>query len=158
VAPDTDPPSPESGEPPSPAPPPEPSEPSPSSPARDLAEVERGRPERAFNLGAVLGALVAVAAAVFVVQNAQSTEFDWLWLDFELPLWTALLGAMAVGVLLVMLAFVVHERRVRRISRRRDAAGRLRRALGGDVSRGGGGRGRSFLRPRTAAGPDRPAR
>src|SRR5690606_22487194 len=103
---------------------------------RDLAAVQRGRPERAFNAGLVLGALLAVAAAVFVVQNAQSTEFDWLWLDFELPLWTALLGAMAAGVVLVILAFLVHERRQRRIGRRQQAAGRLRRALGADAPAG----------------------
>jgi uncharacterized integral membrane protein len=98
--------------------------------AGDLAEVQRGRPERAFNLGLALGVVVAVAAAVFVIQNNQSTQFDWLWFDFELPLWTALLGAMAVGVVLVVIGFVVHERRQRRIGRRQDAAGRLRRALG----------------------------
>jgi len=116
----------------SPEPPaPERSESRPSgSLAGDLAEVQRGRPERAFNVGAVVGIILTVAAAVFVIQNNQSTHFDWLWFDFELPLWTALLGAMAVGVLLVVIGFVVHERRQRRIGRRQDAAGRLRRALG----------------------------
>ena len=115
------------------APPPTPTAPPPQprrTLARDLAEVQRGRPERAFNLGVVVGAVVAVAAAVFVIQNNQSTQFDWLWFDFEVPLWTALLGAMAVGVALVVIALVVQERRQRRIGRRQDAAGRLRRALG----------------------------
>jgi uncharacterized integral membrane protein len=98
----------------------------------DLDEVERGRPERAFNVGATLGVLVTVAAVVFVLQNRQSTGFDWLWFDFELPLWTALLGAVGVGVVLVMTVLAVHARRQRRIGRRRDAAGRLRRALGRD--------------------------
>jgi uncharacterized integral membrane protein len=98
--------------------------------AGDLAEVQRGRPERAFNLGLVSGIVVAVAAAVFVIQNNQSTQFDWLWFDFEVPLWTALLGAMAVGVVLVVVGFVVHERRQRRRGLRQDAAGRIRRALG----------------------------
>ena len=98
--------------------------------AGDLAEVQRGRPERAFNFGLVVGIIVAVAAVVFVIQNIQSTHFDWLWFDFELPLWTALLGAMAVGVVLVVVGFAIHERRQRRIGRRRDAVGRIRRALG----------------------------
>jgi uncharacterized integral membrane protein len=98
--------------------------------AGDLAEVQRGRPERAFTLGALAGGIVAVAAAVFVIQNNQSTRFDWLWFDFELPLWTALLGAMAFGVFLVVVGFAVHERRQRRRGRRQDAAGRIRRALG----------------------------
>jgi uncharacterized integral membrane protein len=110
-------------------PPPASARPQPSL-AGDLAEVQRGRPERAFNFGAAVGIVVTVAAAIFVIQNNQSTHFDWLWFDFELPLWTALLGAMAVGVVLVVIGFVVHERRQRRIGRRQDAAGRLRRALG----------------------------
>ena len=96
---------------------------------RDLDEVQRGRPERAFNVGAVVGIVLTVAAAIFVIQNNQTTEFDWLWFDFELPLWTALLGAVGVGIVLIVVLFAVHDRRQRRIGRRRDAAGRLRREL-----------------------------
>lgn len=119
--------------------------------AGDLAEVERGRPERAFNLGAVIGAIVAVAAAVFVVQNNQSTQFDWLWFDFDVPLWTALLGAMALGAVLIVLGFAVHERRQRRRGRRQDAAGRLRRALGPtDDSKPAGSRGLFRRSPKRA--------
>lgn len=95
----------------------------------DVDEVERGRPERAFNIGATLGILVTVAAVIFVLQNRRSTTFDWLWLDFELPLWTALVGAVGAGIVLVLTILAVHARRRRRIRRRRDAAGRLRRAL-----------------------------
>ncbi len=123
--------------------------------ASDLAAVQRGRPERAFNVGAILGAIVAVAAAIFVIQNNRSTQFDWLWFDFELPLWTALLGSVAVGVLLVVLAFAVHEWRSRRIGRRHEAVGRIRQALGpsdeppprGQRARGG------FLRRSRRPGP-----
>jgi uncharacterized integral membrane protein len=97
--------------------------------AHDVDEVERGRPERAFNFGATLGVVVTVAALIFVLQNRQSTTFDWLWLDFELPLWIALLGAVGVGVVLVLTILAVHARRRRRIRRRRDAAGRLRQAV-----------------------------
>jgi uncharacterized integral membrane protein len=96
---------------------------------RDVDEVERGRPERAFNVGVTIGIVVTVAAVIFVLQNRQSTTFDWLWLDFELPLWIALLGAVGVGVVLVLTILAVHARRRRRITRRRDAAGRLRRAV-----------------------------
>jgi uncharacterized integral membrane protein len=99
---------------------------------RDVDEVERGSPERAFNVGVTVGIVVTVAAVIFVLQNRQSTSFDWLWLDFELPLWIALLGAVGVGVVLVLTILAIHARRRRRIRRRRDAAGRLRRA----VSRG----------------------
>ena len=97
--------------------------------ARDLDEVERGRPERAFNIGATLGILVTVAAVIFVLQNRRSTTFDWLWFDFELPLWTALVGGVGVGIVLALTVIAVRARRRRRIGSRRDAAGRLRRAL-----------------------------
>jgi uncharacterized integral membrane protein len=97
--------------------------------ARDLDEVRRGNPERAFNIGAALGVLVTVAAFIFVLQNNQSTTFDWLWFDFELPLWTALVGAVVVGVVLVLTILAVRASRRRRIESREGAAGRLRQAL-----------------------------
>jgi uncharacterized integral membrane protein len=96
---------------------------------RDVDEVERGNPERAFDVGVTVGIVVTVAAVIFVLQNRQSTTFDWLWLDFELPLWIALLGAVGVGVVLMLTIVAVHARRRRRVRRRRDAAGRLRRAV-----------------------------
>ena len=100
--------------------------------ARDLAEVGGSRPERAFNVGAVAGILVTVAAVIFVVQNSQSARFDWLWFEFEVPMWTALVGAVLVGVVLVVTALAVHHRRQRRIGRRTEATRRLRSAIGGD--------------------------
>ncbi|HLM62971.1 MAG TPA: hypothetical protein VK306_01625 [Acidimicrobiales bacterium] len=98
----------------------------------DLDEVGRARPERAFNVGATLGILLTVAAVIFVVQNNRATDFEWLWLDFSLPLWTVLVGTLVVGALLVISALAVHQRRRRRITRRRAATGRLRDALDGD--------------------------
>ena len=99
--------------------------------AKDLREV-RTRPERAFNLGAVLGLTLAVATFIFLVQNSGRTDFEWLWFDFELPLWMALLGALVVGAVLVLTGLAVHRRRRRRIGRRERAAGRLEEALTGD--------------------------
>jgi uncharacterized integral membrane protein len=99
----------------------------------DLDEVGRARPERAFNVGATLGILLTVAAVIFVVQNNRATDFEWLWLDFSLPLWIVLVGTLVVGALLVLSALAVHHRRRRRISRRRAATGRLRHALDGDA-------------------------
>jgi uncharacterized integral membrane protein len=115
-------------------------EPASGSLERDVDEVERGSPERAFDVGVTVGIVVTVAAVIFVLQNRRSTTFDWLWLDFELPLWIALLGAVGAGVVLVLTVLAVRARRRRRIRRRRDAAGRLRRA----VARG---------RPPAEAGP-----
>jgi uncharacterized integral membrane protein len=106
---------------------------------RDVDEVERGSPERAFDVGVTVGIVVTVAAVIFVLQNRQSTTFDWLWLDFELPLWIALLGAVGVGVVLVLTILAIHARRRRRVRRRRDAAGRLRRAVARDRPPAGAG-------------------
>jgi uncharacterized integral membrane protein len=80
-------------------------------------------------VGATLGILLTVAAVVFVVQNSGATDFEFLWFDFSLPLWTVLVGTLAVGALLMLAAFALHRRRRRRIDRRREAAGRLQRAL-----------------------------
>lgn len=45
--------------------------------AKDLREV-RSKPERAFNVGAVLGLTLAVATFIFLVQNSGDTDFEWL--------------------------------------------------------------------------------
>jgi uncharacterized integral membrane protein len=100
----------------------------PAALASDLREV-RTRPERAFNAGAALGLVLATATFIFLVQNGQPTDFDWLWFDFTLPLWVVLLGALVVGALLVVAAVAVHHRRRRRIARREQAAARLEDAL-----------------------------
>lgn len=98
--------------------------------AKDLRDV-RSKPERAFNVGAALGLTLAVATFIFLIQNNVATDFEWLWFDFQLPLWTALVGALVTGALLVLTALAVHRRRRRRIGRRDRAAGRLEQALVG---------------------------
>lgn len=95
----------------------------------DLDVVQRGRPERAFNTGITVGIVATVAAVIFMIQNGQSTQFDWLWFDFDLPLWTVLVGGIAIGVALLAALLLVHWYRQRRIERRQQAGGRLRRAL-----------------------------
>jgi uncharacterized integral membrane protein len=97
--------------------------------AADLDAVQRGRPERAFNVGATVGVVVTVPAVIFVIQNGQSTQFDWLWFDFELPLWTVFIGGIAIGAALLAALLLVHRHRQRRIEHRQQAGGRLRRAL-----------------------------
>jgi uncharacterized integral membrane protein len=74
--------------------------------------------------------VLATASFIFLVQNGRPTDFDWLWFDFTMPLWVTLLGALAVGALLVVTALAVHRRRRRRIARREQAAARLEDALG----------------------------
>jgi uncharacterized integral membrane protein len=97
--------------------------------AADLDVVQRGRPERAFNIGITVGVVATVAAVIFMIQNGQSTQFDWLWFNFDLPLWTVLIGGIAIGVALLAAGLLVHWYRQRRIDRRQQAGGRLRGAL-----------------------------
>lgn len=114
---------------------------------RDLREIASGSPERAFTLGLILGVLAAAATAIFVLQNSGSTDFEWLWFDFRLPLWLALVGAVVAGMILTLTVFALRRGRRLRAGRRRKAAGRLRQAL----ARGG--------RPSTlpaASGPTQP--
>lgn len=53
--------------------------------------------------------LLAVAALLFVVQNADSTEFNFLWFDFRSPLWVMLIAFAAVGA--VIFWFLARRRR-----------------------------------------------
>ena len=101
----------------------------PATLRNDLDEVGRARPERSFNVGATLGILLTIAAVIFVAQNNRSTDFEWLWFDFTLPLWMVLVGTLVVGALLVLTFFAIHGWRKRRIARREAATGRLRDAL-----------------------------
>jgi uncharacterized integral membrane protein len=109
------------------SPPDDPNRP-PAALATDLRSV-RSRPERAFNVGVAVGLVLATATFIFLVQNRQATQFDWLWFDFTLPLWVALVGALGVGALLVVTGVLVHGRRRRRITRREQAAARLEDAI-----------------------------
>jgi uncharacterized integral membrane protein len=98
--------------------------------AADLDVVQRGRPERAFNIGVTVGVIATVAAVFFMIQNGQSTQFDWRWFNFDLPLWTVLIGGIAIGAVLLAAVLLVRRHRQHRIERRQQAGGRLRRALG----------------------------
>lgn len=98
----------------------------------DLDAVAGARPERAFNVGAGIGVLLTVAVVIFVFQNNHATDFDWLWFDFSLPLWSVLVGCIVAGALAATAGFVLHRRRRRRIASREQAAGRLREALPGE--------------------------
>jgi len=42
-------------------------------------------------------ALVALAALLFILQNTESARFEFLWFDFEWPLWIMLLVFMGAG-------------------------------------------------------------
>ena len=48
--------------------------------------------------------VLVLAAFLFVVQNTDSTQFNFLWFEFEWPLWVMLVVFMAVGALVFWLA------------------------------------------------------
>lgn len=62
-------------------------------------------------------ALIALAALLFILQNTESTRFEFLWFDFDWPLWTMLLAFMAAGAIV---AYGVARRIRSRRERTRD--------------------------------------
>jgi uncharacterized integral membrane protein len=60
-------------------------------------------------------ALLALAALLFVLQNTESVNLEFLWFNFEWPLWIMLVGFAGVGALVFY-----------GIQRRRRARGRTR--------------------------------
>ncbi len=53
--------------------------------------------------------VLVVAALLFVVQNTEATRFDFLWFEFEWPLWVMLVVFAAVGA--VVFWFLARRRR-----------------------------------------------
>lgn len=48
----------------------------------------------------VLFALVAIATAVFILQNGEKVPAEFLWFDREIKLWVAIVASVVLGVLL----------------------------------------------------------
>ena len=48
----------------------------------------------------MLFALVAIATAVFIVQNGEKVPAEFLWFDREIRLWVAIVASVALGILL----------------------------------------------------------
>ena len=79
-----------------------------------------------FRVGFVLGGLVAVAAALLIIQNGQSAQIHWLWFDFSARLWVVLLTTLIAGAL-VWETLKISVRRGRRLrGERREALAKLR--------------------------------
>lgn len=56
--------------------------------------------------------LIALIALLFVVQNTSSTQFTFLWFEFNAPLWLILIVFAVVGALVFW--FVARRRRKRK--------------------------------------------
>lgn len=65
-------------------------------------------------------ALIGVAALLFVLQNTQDVDFEFLWFNFSWPLWIMLVVFMVVGAIV---AYGIGRRRRSRKARaaERDA-------------------------------------
>lgn len=46
-------------------------------------------------------AIIGFVALLFVFQNTQEVEFEFLWFDFSMPLWTMLIGFGLVGAVVL---------------------------------------------------------
>lgn len=102
----------------------------------DLVDEATSPPaERAFGTGLLVGALIAVAAVIFIVQNHDSVALDWLIFDWRMPLWIALCGAILVGLLAYPLAVMAFHGLRQRSERRMQATDELRRRVGGKRGR-----------------------
>lgn len=84
--------------------------------------------------GFVLGAVVTAAMAVFIVQNTASIGFEWLWFDFDAPLWSVLLVAFAAGLVAGPLMLAGWRRTTRQQAKRRQIVDRFRRRRSGKAS------------------------
>jgi len=51
-------------------------------------------------VGIVLAGLIAMALALFIVQNTGSTPVSWLWIDGSAPLWAVVFGSALAGAVL----------------------------------------------------------
>lgn len=71
------------------------------------AEAEAGEGElgrrRSFRTGFIVGAVVAVAVGLLIVQNSESVQLDWVVFDFEAPLWIMLFVTLVAGGLIAEL-------------------------------------------------------
>ncbi len=57
----------------------------------------------AFWAGTTFGALLAIATTLLIVQNSESADLDWLWLNFTAPLWLLLFLSALSGAILARL-------------------------------------------------------
>jgi uncharacterized integral membrane protein len=84
-------------------------------------DLKRTRASAAWTLAAV-GLVTALLLLVFILQNDASADFEFLWMDFSLPLGVAMLLASVVGGLVVVLLGVSRLIQVRLAARRHRRA------------------------------------
>ena len=77
---------------------------------------------KSFPGGFVVGAVVAIAVTLLIIQNGESTQLDWLAFHFEAPLWIMLLLTLIAGGLIAEVGKVVVGRSLASAKQRRGRA------------------------------------
>lgn len=80
-----------------------------------------------FRTGFIIGVVVVLAIALLIIQSDEDVKLEWLFFDFEWPLWPLLLLTFVAGMAAWQLLLVAY-RGVRETMSERRAARRERRA------------------------------
>ncbi len=92
--------------------------------AADRDPLLKGHP---FRVGFLIGVLVTVVVALLIIQNSETVQLEWLFLDFEWPLWVLLLLTFVAGMVAWQL-MLYGIRRARKKASDRRAVRKSRRA------------------------------
>jgi uncharacterized integral membrane protein len=76
--------------------------------------------------GLILGLLLAAALVIFIFQNTQTVEVEWLGFTFTAPLIGLLLATALIAVIVDQIAGLLFRRRRRRLRTEREELQRLR--------------------------------
>lgn len=74
-----------------------------------------------FRVGFLIGMLVTIVFALLIIQNSESVQLEWLFLDFEWPLWVLLLLTFVAGMVAWQLMLYGIRRARAKASQRRSA-------------------------------------
>lgn len=99
--------------------PPLPPVPPPTSEHRDAPVTVRRSRSGGIWVGLIVAALILVLLLVFILQNSQSVQIDFLWMTGRAPLAVAILLGGAAGALLVAIPGTVRIMQLRKTSRHR---------------------------------------
>ena len=98
---------------------------SPQPPAGSAEELRLGRTRTSsLFVAAVAGLVLALLMLVFVLQNGDSQDLEFLWMDFSVPAGVAMLLAAIIGGLVVALLGLGRVLQLRLAARRHRASDR----------------------------------
>ncbi len=92
----------------------------PSTP-RPRTEALDAKRKHAFRVGAGVGATVAIAVVLLILQNGESAQIDWLWFNFHAPLWLMLALTLVAGAITWELTKAAVHRSRRHLANRRTS-------------------------------------